>query len=75
MIAGGAPMDCAQPLMAQNTQNPVNSIELAIVPLSALTPSRPMMRFMVAETMRPVAMKRLMLELSQRKPLTSFPAA
>ena len=75
MIAGGAPIDCDHPFMAQKIQKHTNSVELAMVPLRAFTPSTPIMRFIVADTTRPEAMKRLMLELSARKPLMSLPTA
>ena len=74
-MLAGAPIDWANPLIAQNTQKEMNSTELAIVPLSAPTPSTPIMKFIPTEMMMPVAIKRLMLALSARKPLTSFPTA
>ena len=53
MIAGGAPIDCAQPLRPHIT---------AVGMTDWARPSTPISAFAEAETTRPVAMKRLMLQ-------------
>ena len=75
MIAGGAPMDCDHPFTAQQTAKMTKRADVARVPLRAATPSIPIVKFISTEITRPVAMKRLMFELSARNPFTSLPRA
>ena len=75
MIAGGAPIDWAQPLMPHITAKQMKRADDGMAPAAAEAPRTPMQRFIATEMIRPVAMKRLMLEPSARKPFTNFPTA
>ena len=59
-MAGGAPMDCAQPLIPHITANVTNITAVGIT--ECASPSSPIRAFTAAERMSPVAMKRLMLQ-------------
>ena len=60
MMAGGAPMDCAHPFSPHMTANAANIT--AEGTMECASPSNPIRAFAAAETMSPVAMKRLMLQ-------------
>ena len=60
MIAGGAPMDCAHPFRPHITANEMKMTAVGIT--ECATPSAPMCMFATADTISPVAMKRLMLQ-------------
>ena len=60
MMAGGAPMDCAHPLSPHMTANATNIT--AVGTTEWASPNSPIRAFATAETMSPVAMKRLMLQ-------------
>ena len=60
MMAGGAPMDCAHPFSPHMMANAANIT--AVGTTECASPSSPIRAFAAAETMSPVAMKRLMLQ-------------
>jgi len=60
MIAGGAPIDCAQPLSPHITAKATKTTAVGMTDWAR--PSTPISAFAEAETTRPVAMKRLMLQ-------------
>ena len=60
MMAGGAPMDCAHPFRPHITANATNIT--AVGTTECASPMSPIRALAAAETMGPVAMKRLMLQ-------------
>jgi|GEM_PF-5524764 hypothetical protein len=60
MIAGAAPIDCDQPFRPHITANAMKITAVGMT--ECISPSTPISMLAAAETIRPVAMKRLMLQ-------------
>lgn len=61
MIAGGAPIDCDQPLTPHITAKATKSVMLPTTPIPLAKPSTPTSTLATADTHSPAAMKRLIL--------------
>ena len=62
IMAGGAPIDCAQPFTPHMTANTTNMTEVVMAVMPEAKPSTPMIKLARVDTIRPVAINFLMLQ-------------
>ena len=68
-------MDCAHPLIPHIMANMVKMMALMATAENGNREVRPRIRLAVEDMMSPVAMNRVILQWSERKPLTNLPMA